>query len=125
MVYKDRIERKQLPDLIKQCEDMLSLTQYSVVLLYSKEWVYTVPAADTRDFSKYVLSLDRGSINFKDDLYYKPLEKYLEEVYTTWQGDRKIGATVRNLSDLKKLIFEVRARTGLSMMITKKGNVEE
>lgn len=104
---------------------MLSLTQYSVVLLYSTEWVYTVPAADIRDFSRYVLSLDKGSINFKDDLYYKPLEKYLEEVYSTWQGDRKIGAIVRNLSDLKKLISELRARTGLSMMISKRGNVQE
>ena len=125
IVTDDKIKRNLLPDLKTQCENMLSLTPYSIVMLYSSEWIYVVPAADVRDISTKILKQKSGSINFKEDFYYKRLEQYVEDVYTTWQGDRVIGSVVETLEDLQSLLELVPSRTGLSIIVSQKEQVQE
>lgn len=120
IIKGDKVERKHLGNLIKQSTGMLSVTPFSIVMLYSREGVYAVPAADVRDLSLHYLKKSRGTINFKDDLYYMPLEHYVEDVYTTWQGDREKGAHISNIGDLENVMLEVRARAGLSITISEK-----
>ena len=87
-------------------------------MLYSYEWIYIVPSADVCDISTKILKQKSGSINFKEDLYYMRLEQYVEDVYTTWQGDRKIGSFVETLEDLQYLLEVIPPRTGLSIIIS-------
>lgn len=125
IVTGDKIKRNLLKDLKTQCENMLSISPYSIVMLYSSEWIYVVPAADARDISTKILKQKRGSINFKEDLYYMRLEQYIEDVYTTWQGDRVIGSFAETLGDLQYLLEVMPARTGLSIIVSQNEQTQE
>lgn len=121
----------ELDRLIRQCNDMLKITDSSYVLLYEHDGIYVADAASVGQSAE--ASLHPGSGKRSEPLfvrkttYYKPLDKFFEEIFKTFIGDRKLAKQVRSIEDLRRVERETRPRVhwALGIIVGESSAVEK
>lgn len=73
-------------NLLKQCDDMLTVTSDSYVFIYSRQGIYSVPAFNFLRPSRY--------------LHHKRIDRFFGEFLKCFIGDHKIVPVIKQPEDL-------------------------